>query len=119
MRGGGADYAVVLSGWKEIAAYLGCGVRTAQRWESNGLPVNRPNPGRRSHVLASTEQLDSWVRHGAFWRTQQSDVRVNIARARKLRAEIEQARRDLHLKVAALRKEIAALRNHRRKRPME
>ena len=31
-----------LNGWKEIAAFLGKGVRTVQRWErEQGLPVHR------------------------------------------------------------------------------
>jgi hypothetical protein len=30
-----------LNGWKEIAAYVGKGVRTVQRWEkAHGLPVH-------------------------------------------------------------------------------
>jgi DNA-binding transcriptional regulator YiaG len=33
----------VLSSWKDIAQYLGKGVRTVQRWERHlGLPVRRP-----------------------------------------------------------------------------
>jgi len=33
----------ILSGWKEIANYLGKGVRTVQRYERYmGLPVRRP-----------------------------------------------------------------------------
>ena len=30
--------AVLLTGWKEIAAYLRFGIRTVQRWERLGLP---------------------------------------------------------------------------------
>lgn len=110
---------MVLSGWKEIAGYLGCGIRSAQRWESRGLPVTRPNPGRRSHVFAQSEDLDSWIRNSAFWRNQDLHVLANIERARKLRTEIQQARQELHLKVAALKKEIETLRNRRHKRPTE
>jgi len=33
---------MILSGWKEIASYLHCGVRTVQRWEVDGLPIYRP-----------------------------------------------------------------------------
>jgi hypothetical protein len=51
-----------LSSWKEIAAYLGKGVRTVQRWERQfGLPVRRPNA--KSHVIfALPQELDAWVR---------------------------------------------------------
>ncbi len=51
-----------LTTWKEIAAYLGKGVRTAQRWEHElGLPVRRPNH-RKGFVLAIPEELDAWLR---------------------------------------------------------
>lgn len=79
--------------------------------------MSRPFPGRRSHVFARSEDLDSWIRHSAFWRSQDLNLLARIERSRELRAEIQQARQDLHLKMAALRKEIATLRNHRHKRP--
>src|SRR4051812_5278576 len=51
-----------LTSWKEIAQYLGKGVRTAQRWErSLELPVRRPLGKRTGIVLADTEELDAWV----------------------------------------------------------
>jgi len=54
----------VLSSWKEIAAYLGKGVRTVQRWEAEmGLPVRRPGPERHI-VVAIPAELDEWVRAG-------------------------------------------------------
>ncbi len=51
--------------WKEIATYLGKGVRTAQRWERElGLPVLRPNGKPSGVVSASPAELDSWrTRH--------------------------------------------------------
>jgi hypothetical protein len=53
----------VLSSWKEIAAYLGKGVRTVQRWERElDLPVRRPKPNEKQIVLAFPEELDSWLR---------------------------------------------------------
>lgn len=53
---------VALSSWKEIAAYLGKGVRTVQRWEQQfGLPVRRPNA--KSHVIfAIPTELDAWIK---------------------------------------------------------
>jgi hypothetical protein len=53
----------VLNSWKEIAAYLGRGVRTVQRYERElGLPVRRPRGKSRSAVIALTEDLDNWLR---------------------------------------------------------
>jgi hypothetical protein len=51
-----------LQSWKEIAAYLKRGVRTAQRWERcAGLPVRRPRPGDRSPVFAFPSEIDQWM----------------------------------------------------------
>jgi hypothetical protein len=56
----------VLSSWKEIASYLGKGVRTVQRWETGmGLPVRRPRPKSSGVVLAFSDELDDWLRGGA------------------------------------------------------
>jgi hypothetical protein len=106
---------VILSGWKDIARYLGCGVRTAQRWEDKGLPIRRPIPGRRSHVVTTSEQLDSWARDGVFFRSENLDRLANIQRARELRAEIQRTRQTLHQKLDELRKELAALHAKRRR----
>jgi hypothetical protein len=54
----------VLGSWKEIANYLGKGVRTVQRWErESALPVHRPATSRKGLVLAFPGELDAWVRH--------------------------------------------------------
>lgn len=54
----------VLNSWKEIAVYLGRGVRTVQRWErESALPVHRPKGKDRSAVLAIREELDQWLHH--------------------------------------------------------
>lgn len=54
--------AEVLNSWKEIAAYLGRGVRTVQRWEQElGLPVRRPRGKERSAVIALKPDLDVWL----------------------------------------------------------
>ena len=52
---------MILKGWKDIAKYLGCGIRTAQRWQMLGLPVRRPAHRLRSAVVALTKDLDAWV----------------------------------------------------------
>jgi ElaB/YqjD/DUF883 family membrane-anchored ribosome-binding protein len=57
----------VLHSWKEIAAYMGRGVRTVQRWERDlALPVRR---------LA--REIDCWL-HGA---PQRSDLRMSSTRS--------------------------------------
>ena len=54
--------AEVLNSWKEIAAYMGRGVRTVQRWEQElGLPVRRPRGKERSAVIALKKDLDLWL----------------------------------------------------------
>jgi len=54
----------VLNSWKEVAAYLGRGVRTVQRWEQElGLPVRRPRGRSRSAVIAFKAELDQWLHH--------------------------------------------------------
>jgi excisionase family DNA binding protein len=51
-----------LGSWKEIAVYLGCSVRTVQRWErEEGLPVRRLSIGRRSRIYAERVELEQWV----------------------------------------------------------
>jgi hypothetical protein len=50
-----------LDSWKAIAAHLGRGVRTVQRWErEEGLPVHRLHHQRRGTVYARPEELDAW-----------------------------------------------------------
>ena len=54
---------MVIMGWKNIARYLGCGVRTAQRWHSGSrLPVRRPSAGNKGPVIALSDEIDAWVR---------------------------------------------------------
>jgi len=52
----------MLNSWKEIAAYLGRGVRTVQRWERElGLPIHRIGKGKRSPVYATIAELKFWI----------------------------------------------------------
>lgn len=56
-----------LAGWKEIATYLGKGVRTVQRYEREmGLPVRRPAGKSRAAVVATKVELDAWVSASPF-----------------------------------------------------
>ncbi len=56
--GGTANGSDRLTGWKEIANYIGKGVRTAQRWEQQfGLPVHRIGG---EVVFALRSEIDAW-----------------------------------------------------------
>jgi hypothetical protein len=57
------EHGRILNGWKEIAAYLGRGVRTVQRWEElYRMPVHRVSGTDRSAVTAFSAEIDQWLR---------------------------------------------------------
>src|SRR5215472_17210649 len=63
----------ILGSWKEIAAYLGKGVRTVQRWEQlYGLPVRRPAGSPLGMVYSSCEEIDAWLARTWVPRQQQT-----------------------------------------------
>ena len=50
-----------LDSWKEIASYLGRGIRTVQRWErEEQMPVRRLGHARRGTVYADPAELSAW-----------------------------------------------------------
>ena len=50
-----------LDSWKEVASYLGRGVRTVQRWERDeGLPVHRLAHEKRGSIYAYSHEVDAW-----------------------------------------------------------
>lgn len=52
----------VLTSWKEVAVYLGKGVRTVQRWERElALPVRRPYGLEKHVIVALPSELDDWM----------------------------------------------------------
>ena len=51
----------VLNSWKEIAQYIGRGVRTVQRYEEFGFPIRRVAGRPRSAVMAFTDEIDAWL----------------------------------------------------------
>ena len=54
----------VLNSWKEVATYLGRGIRTVQRWERElGLPIRRPRGKSRSPIIAFRPELDRWLQN--------------------------------------------------------
>jgi hypothetical protein len=46
-----------LTGWQQIATFLGLPISVAQRWAKSGMPVTRE--GRR--VQASPAELNRWI----------------------------------------------------------
>lgn len=55
----------LLTSWKEIANYMGKGVRTVQRWEATlGLPVIRPSDSHSGIVMARPSDLEAWLESG-------------------------------------------------------
>ena len=79
------DDAGILTCWKDIAKYLGKGVRTVQRWERDyGLPVRRPNGfDHKSAVIAYTHDLDEWLQ--ASWSPREKNGAANGALNGELR----------------------------------
>lgn len=78
----------VLTSWKEIAAYLGKGVRTVQRWEQMfRLPVRRPMNESHKAVLAFPEEIDAWARCG--------EIPEDSLETERLRAEVERLRQEV------------------------
>jgi hypothetical protein len=88
-----AGNAAVLTSWKEIAHYLGKGVRTVQRWEQDfDLPVRRPHGFNKRAILARPSDLDAWVatRCSLSGRHREQAAVLNVRAS--LSAEIETAR---------------------------
>ena len=80
--------AEVLSSWKEIAAHLGKGVRTVQRWEAQlGLPVRRPMKARKGVVMAFPRELDEWSKKHQVQR-ESTPTRERSRQARELATDL-------------------------------
>lgn len=102
---------MLLIGWKEISKYLRFGIRTVQRWERNGLPVKRVNNSPRSPVVADSEELDAWILHRMQLPTGASqELADNRKRARELRLQGQEIRKELQERMAVLRKTLAEAR---------
>src|SRR5215468_9306653 len=101
---------MLLSGWKEIASHLRCGVRTAQRWASRGMPVRLVGSGPRAPVVADSELLDGWLRHGGTVRLDALNTEAVIANSKKLLVQIEKARRSLAEGVRLMHQTVLTLR---------
>jgi len=95
----------IFSSWKEIAAFLGKGVRTVQRWEATlGLPIQRPNGYGSNVVVASESDLREWLRKGgerSASRRHNSDPAENQKLSERLEA-LEQTHRRLESLISKL-----------------
>lgn len=73
------DNSAVLTSWKDIARYMGKGVRTVQRWEQDfGLPVRRPLSSNKKAVLARPRELDAWVALRCSSRAELSTMQLTV-----------------------------------------
>ena len=109
----------ILSGWKEIANYLGRGVRTVQRYERElALPVRRSAGKSTGSVIAIKAELDGWVsarpiRHSFVLSEQKYDNLAQLAEFRRgvvelhrLRLESAELRRELRDSISLLKSNI-------------
>ena len=75
-----------LTSWKEIAQYLGKGVRTVQRWERDmGLPVRRPQGRDKGVVFALAEDIDDWLHQQHT--TQSDNLKCELGKLRSALSE--------------------------------
>jgi hypothetical protein len=114
-----------LTGWKEIANYLGKGVRTVQRYERElGFPVRRPAGKSHAAVIATKAEVDAWVAASPIrqeFRLSKAetssqtdsldDLRKEIARMSELRDEMKSLRLDLRGSVRSLSQSIEGIRH--------
>ncbi len=100
-----------LMSWKEIAAYLGKSVRTAQRWQYEfALPVE--HLGKRHMVCALPGEVQHWLqrwspRHNESALNRQ--VELSIAASQQLRSVRRQLMAKIHFRLQMLVGECEAL----------
>jgi len=100
----GATNGRTLNSWKEIAAYLQRGIRTAQRWERElKMPVHRVGRGKRSPVYASVAELKFWLATSGVDRGKAPEIQV----AKKLNPSTIEYSRELLSRVHELAREVA------------
>jgi hypothetical protein len=121
--GRGTEQPQFLSGWKEIANYLGKGVRTVQRYERElGLPVRRPAGKATGSVVATKAELDGWVAASpireAFQLTAVAgnsntgtteSIRDGLAEMARLREQMLGLRNDVRTSLEILRQSLYGL----------
>jgi len=113
-----------LSGWKEIANYLGKGVRTVQRYEREfGLPIRRPAAKPWGSVLATKAELDAWVKASPIREVfrlrplevdclpEANVIKDGLSQMRRLREEMFALRSELTASVQVLHRTVSNLQN--------
>ena len=92
-----------LNGWKEIANYLGKGVRTVQRYERDmGLPILRPAGTHAAAVVAMKAELDEWVTAPHTYKPSRAQRRTLKSRTNRLRVNFLQIDSEIALTFANL-----------------
>ena len=103
------------SGWKEIANYLGKGVRTVQRYEGEmGLPIHRPARKSSAAVVAIQSELDNWVTTGSSRVDSIPRRRVLNAQTNRLRANFLQIDSEIALTFSGMALEASDREKKRR-----
>ena len=98
--------AQILNSWKEIATYLGRGVRTVQRYERElQLPVRRVGGKSRRSVVALSQDLDTWLKYATIQK--HDELLPQSARHLNITAESVADLHELRLRCAQLRAEHA------------
>jgi hypothetical protein len=113
----------ILSGWKDIANYLGKGIRTVQRYEGElRLPVRRPAGRSRGSVVATKEEIDSWIAASPIRERSKAGVtdtgpvlsvetmKKRIEEMVQLRNEMRELRVGLHDSLSVLSESLRSLR---------
>ncbi len=110
----------VLSGWKDIANYLGKGVRTVQRYEwQMGLPVRRPAGKPHGSVVATKPEVDAWVSASPLHEplhlfrplsepslSARASIASSVKEFRSLRIEMAALREQMHASIHTLRQTV-------------
>lgn len=107
-----------LTGWKEIGNFVGRGVRTVQRWQTElELPVHRVRNSPRSPVFAFTSELDWWMQKRAMSNASthplvppEHQTSFTIRKARLLKTKCRSLNIDLHQQLQSLIHNLDALR---------
>lgn len=105
----------ILSGWKEIANYLGRGVRSVQRYEREmGLPIHRPAGKSLAAVIAIKTEIDEWITAPRRYVDSAPKRRSLDTRTNRLRADFLRIDSDIALTFATLALEARTQEKQRR-----
>ena len=60
-----------LTGWIEIAEFIGVSPQTAMKYRSSGLKVYKPGGGANCRVMASRAEVSAWMKRHSLEQPQQ------------------------------------------------